>query len=291
MTQDKDAELVRQIEADGDYRVLRKIKPPRALQDRNLKEGTRRIAILDVETTGLDPRTDSIIEIAVMTLDVDWPHDSAVLSNTVPMTWLQDPGRAISSKITAPLTGLTNEMLVGQQIDREAVVKLLTGADLIVAHNARFDRAFVEAFYPEVRGGKWACSCVEIDWLAHGYDGKSLGHLLLQAGYFANTHRADDDVWSLFHLLRTVAPGTDGRSFLDLLIERSEAETVLLKARGAPFSLKDQLKSRGYRWNAEEKVWWTEGDYAHYLTEKDWLVQNDVFNYTSEMIDASRRHL
>lgn len=290
MTQDKNAELVRQIEADGNYRVLRKIEPPHALEDRNLPDGTRRIAVLDVETTGLDPKTDSIIEFAIMTLDIDWPNDSKVLSNTLPFAWLQDPGKPIPARVTA-LTGLTAEMVVGQQIDRHAAVKLLNSADLIVAHNARFDRAFVEAQFPEVQGLKWACSCTEIDWLAHGFDGRSLGHLLLQAGYFANTHRADDDVWSLFHLLRLEAPGSNGRSLLDLLIERSAMETVLLKARGARFSLKDQLKARGYRWNPDEKVWWTECDYAEYLSEKSWLIQNDVLEYTSEMIDASRRHL
>lgn len=118
----------------------------------------------------------------------------------------------------------------------------------------------------------------------------ALNHLLLQSGYFNNAHRADDDVWSLFHMLKGEARG-EGRSFLDLLIEKSERETYRLTAHGAPFRMKDALKARGYRWNPDRKAWWIECDYAAYLAEKSWLASNDVFNASAEAIDATRRHI
>jgi len=48
-----------------------------------------------------------------------------------------------------------------------------------------------------------------------------------------------------------------------------------LQATNAPFEAKDKLKSRGYRWNAEQRVWHTKlKDDASLNAECEWLKEN-----------------
>ena len=42
------------------------------------------------------------------------------------------------------------------------------------------------------------------------------------------------------------------------LIKRSQQSIIRLEARNAAFEKKDVLKSRGYRWDPAERVWYTE---------------------------------
>ena len=52
-------DLARRLEASPDYRVLRRLAPPHAYAELDLVPHRTAVA-LDVETTGLDPRTDAI---------------------------------------------------------------------------------------------------------------------------------------------------------------------------------------------------------------------------------------
>ena len=41
------------------------------------------------------------------------------------------------------------------------------------------------------------------------------------------------------------------------MLENARKEKSIIKAVKAPFAAKDALKEKGYKWNADEKVWWT----------------------------------
>ena len=169
------------------------------------------------------------------------------------------------------LTGLSDADLVGQVLDEERVVRLLRSAHVIVAHNASFDRRFVERRLPAASGLAWACSCREVDWAAHGFDGRSLGHLLLQAGWYHDGHRAAADVDALIQLLQ-VPLGGDVPALREL-VDTASCPTVLVEAVGAAFEVKDALKARGYRWRQEGRVWWREVDADALMAEEFWLAR------------------
>lgn len=252
-----DETLAGYLESTGNYRVLRRLQP-RTIVDRPRPEFPRQGVILDTETTGLDHRTDEIIEIGVITFTFD--DNGAIGDVTGIYGGLRQPAIAIPEEITR-LTGITDEMVAGQSIDMARLTSLIADADLIVAHNAGFDRPFCEAFSPIFRDKAWACSVSEIDWRVRGFEGNKLGYLIGQSGYFHDGHRAVDDCFALLEVLEQTRPGQSNTPFAELH-EASQRSRVRLYAENSPFDMKDHLKKRGYRWSdgsdGRPKSWWVE---------------------------------
>ncbi len=90
----------------------------------------------DLETTGLSPRQDRIIEIGAVRMKRGEELER--------FQTFVDPGQQLD-KETTDLTGITDEMLSGAPKIGEALPKLLAfiGDGILVAHNAQFDTTFV----------------------------------------------------------------------------------------------------------------------------------------------------
>lgn len=251
MLSDAEADrMARQVHQHPDYRVLRRVPDQHAAGVFEVPPGGMRIAIVDCETTGLSPAADSIIELAVMIVIVD--ASGHVVGHEEPVSWLEQPMFDLAPEITR-ITGITDEMLEGQRIDRDAALTMLSSAELLVAHHVVFDLAFAEKLLPEIKGSAWACSCHEVDWAERGYEGRALGWLLNQSGLFTDTHRAAADVWALFTLL--TLPDMDGGTALQELIAVSKRSTVRIEATGSRIEDKEWLKRWGYAWDAGNRVW------------------------------------
>jgi DNA polymerase III subunit epsilon len=158
------------------------------------------------------------------------------------------------------LTGITDTMVAGQMIDTGALRDLVGPADLVIAHNAGFDRPFCEAFSPLFSGKAWACSASEIDWPARGMEGTKLAYLVGQSGYFHQAHRALDDCFALLAILACPAEAASETTPFAELLAASQRTIARIFAEHSPFDGKDQLKARGYRWadgsNGQPKSWW-----------------------------------
>ena len=121
--------------------TLRKIDPP-APEVLFSEKPCINIAFLDVETTGLDRSKDTIIELAVKVVKLERETGLIVtIGNTYES--FNDPGEEIDELITQ-ITGITDTMVSGHIIDWDIVEQTLQMADLIVAHNAAFDRSFID---------------------------------------------------------------------------------------------------------------------------------------------------
>lgn len=98
----------------------------------------RRLAFVDVETTGLDPTTDRIAEIGVVTVDEDcaaeWGTFVAQRRGAQPRAPRAGAGPIASVPGTAPTVK-----------DIAAGLEQRLAGRLLVAHNARFDYAFLKA--------------------------------------------------------------------------------------------------------------------------------------------------
>ncbi|SFB60316.1 DNA polymerase-3 subunit epsilon [Rhizobium sp. NFR07] len=250
-------DMVRHLSQTGRYRVLTKLVP-RAVAPFPRPEFPLKGIILDTETTGLNARKDEIIEIGVIAFTFDATGNIGDVTGVY--GGLQQPSISIPSDIIS-LTGITDEMVAGQSIDIAALKALIEPADLLIAHNAGFDRPFCEAFSHLFSGKAWACSNSEIDWSSRGYEGTKLGYLIGQAGYFHEGHRAVDDCFALLEVLAGQVDGSASTAFAELY-EASQRSRVRIFAENSPFDMKDHLKARGYRWSdgsdGRPKSWWIE---------------------------------
>ncbi|MGB4061172.1 MAG: 3'-5' exonuclease [Burkholderiaceae bacterium] len=258
------AAMAEALERHPDYRVLRRLVP--ALHFERAPQGpVRTLLVLDTETTGLEAAKEKVIELALLRVAVDTATGLPVGAVQV-YDGLEDPGRAIPPAIT-DITGITDAMVHGQRLDEALIAQMMVGVDLVVAHNAGFDRPFVEARLPEFARLPWACSFADLDWKALGQSSAKLENLALACGWFYDAHRAETDCHALLAVLAQPqarfghakpAEGAEpGATGLSVLLAAADQTHHRLQATGAPFEAKDALKARGYRWDGQQRVWGT----------------------------------
>jgi DNA polymerase III epsilon subunit-like protein len=66
---------------------------------------------LDLETTGLNPIDDTIIEIAAIRFNIELEGGDFVMKNLEERSMLINPGRQLEQEVTM-ITGISNEMLI-----------------------------------------------------------------------------------------------------------------------------------------------------------------------------------
>lgn len=269
--------MARTLEAHPDYKLLRRLKP--CLNWPGAAPGeVKTILVLDTETTGLDQAREKIIELALLRVDIDTATGLPVGPVQV-YDGLEDPGKAIPPEVVA-ITGIQDADVQGQALDEARVAELMQGVDVVIAHNAGFDRPFVESRLPAFAALPWACSFADLDWKSLGRSSAKLESLAQELGLFYDAHRAEMDCHALLAVLAAPLPQTQPalsgatRTGLAHLLQSAHNPSYRLSATNAPFEAKDLLKARGYRWNADQRVWATRlSDDAALHAEFDWLRQ------------------
>lgn len=245
-------EMAQRLDQDPDFRVLRRLVPVHDFGPAPAAPDARHMLVLDTETTGLSHQTDKIIELAMLLVKVD--VSTGLPFGTVDvLEGFEDPGMPIPA-VAKEVTGISDDMVRGHRLDDAVVEAFVSRADLIVAHNAGFDRPFVEARFPVFAAKAWACSFADIDWKVAGAASSKLSALAQDQGWFYDAHRAQVDCHALLQVLARPVPKslTTG---LAHLIAAAAQPGFKLRATGSLFETKDLLKARGYRWDAEAKVW------------------------------------
>lgn len=247
------------LHSSGEYLVLRKINLDRDNRITHVTQpGTCIGLCLDTETTGLSQQEDVVIELGMVAFEYA-PRSGEIIRIIGRYNGFEDPGRPLLKEIT-DITGITNAMLKDQHFDDATVQQLAEQASLVIAHNAGFDRPFVEARYPVFKQLPWACTVSQIDWQAERMPARSLEYLLFKFGWCINAHRALDDAEGVLGLLLEKLPVT-GQPVFKALLGKAGESIAKLSAVNAPFDKKDLLKQRGYRWNdgtnGAPKSWWT----------------------------------
>jgi len=289
MTEDILKTVIDTLKFSKEYRLIKRYEKPAFYHP---DDGTlKRIGIfLDVETTGLFVPQDKIIELGLVVFEYD--DDGRLFRILEEFNQYQDPGRAIPPEITE-LTGITDAMVSGKQLDEQKVFSYLNQADLIIAHQAAFDRAHLEALWDDLPVKPWACSLQEVPWRQEGLESPKLEYLAYRYGFFYEGHRASLDCLAGIHLLSQTLPRSQER-VLKALLDKSQALSFRLWALGAPIAQKDILRGRQYRWGSDGKyrAWFIELPAKKLLSECQTLWQ-DIYGYDAslpiEIIEAKNR--
>lgn len=279
-----DEEMAERLAATGRYRVLRQLMPrPVSPMPSPWPNGLKLGVVLDTETTGLEHATHEVIELGMVAFTFD---DGGIRDVVDVFSALREPSQPITAEVTR-ITGIDADMVRGQSIDLDAVERFIEPADLLIAHNARFDRPFCDKLARGFDVKPWACSVSEVDWMSLGFEGTKLGYLVGQSGYFHQGHRAVDDCHALLEVLAATSR-VDGvpAPFLQLLASAGR-DRLRVHAIGSPFHTKDVLKARGYRWSdgsdGRPKCWWREVDEGLF-DEEDAFLTDEVYGGHSEAI-------
>jgi len=205
--------------------------------------------VIDTETTGLDPIKDEVIELGMVKFYY------CTVTNKVTnvcgvFNQLKEPHKPLSEEVIR-ITGLNNEDLNGKLISYDDVDDFIPYDCILVAHNASFDRSMVENhrfWNTDHYNYRWVCTKEDIDWSE--YSSTKLEWLMFKHGYFYDAHRASTDCLATLQLIM------EKPEYLKQLYEAANNEIARLYAKGLPFDKKDEAKAHGFKWDANQKVWY-----------------------------------
>ncbi len=160
--------------------------------------------IFDLETTGLSPSRDRIVEIAAIRIELD--------GATTRFQSLVNPGCPIPAAATR-VHNISNEMVSAAPTFRNVAPEFMTLArgSTLVAHNARFDLGFLQESLFRAGHELWKGQTMDTLKLTRqvfaglpSYSLQNLRFSLDLPQVAGQAHRAGDDVEWTLHLLRKI---------------------------------------------------------------------------------------
>ena len=151
-------------------------------------ETTIKVCFLDLETTGTNKESSKIIEFAGKLAAIN-KENGELIGIIDSYQSFNDPEELISPVITR-ITGITNKDVEGHSLDWEIISSMLNKADIVVAHNATFDRGFMDKYLPLSKEKVWACSVNDINWTQRGFNARGQEILCIWHGFYYESHRA-----------------------------------------------------------------------------------------------------
>ena len=255
----------------SDWKLIRKLHLPKKYNEASSEE-TKKGIVIDVEATGLSIGHDDVIQLALLPFDYEVTSGRIInINKDQAFNGMREPRVPISEEASL-ITGITNEMVLNKKIDSKSVEAIIENTDLVIAHNAAYDRPMVEQHWDCFKTVSWACTFRSINWLKEGFSSAKLELLGLNYGWFYEGHDAFNDCEACLALLSETLPKRNETVF-SVLREYAIKPTYLIKAIDAPYDQRTLLRRKGYRWRPADqlngKVWWTETD--DYIEEINWL--------------------
>ena len=277
----------------SEWKLIRKLHLPEKYNDPSGGEIKKGI-VLDVEATGLSIGHDDVIQLALLPFEYEVSSGKILnIQKEDAFDGLREPKIPISKEASL-VTGITNEMVINKKIDSKEVEKIINSSDLIVAHNASYDRPMVEQHWDCFKNISWACTFKSIDWLEEGFSSAKLELLGMNYGWFYDGHDAFNDCEACLALLSETLPKKN-KTVFSVLREYAATPSFLIKAIDAPYSKRNILRRRGYKWRPADllngKVWWIETN--DYEEEVKWLseeIYNKEINIPIKRITALNRY-
>ncbi|PLR96866.1 exonuclease domain-containing protein [Bacillus sp. T33-2] len=176
--------------------------------------------LVDVETTGLGPDRDEIIELALK-LFAFRRETGEILDIIDEDSFLREPlSKSAQNNYDSAfrIHGIPYNLVRGKSFYDVKIKTYFSRAEAVFAHNASFDRSFLYRMYPEVNDLKWYCTMRNVQWKNYGFPNSKLLTLLKSHDITDyQSHRALDDITYLMELLKKPSP--NGNLYLREVLE------------------------------------------------------------------------
>lgn len=199
-----------------------------------------KLLITDTETTGLKAEDCQVIELAWILYHVESATELASASALI-----HAPNNPVFH-----VNGISQESLDAvPRIMSDFIINAFSlaegEADFIMAHNAPFDKGFIERHIAKTKK-PWVDSKVDVKWPKQG-TGQRLGYLAADHGIpVIDAHRALNDCRILVKLCQ-VCP--DLKQQIEATIGAKTYKAVV------SFDQKDLARNAGFSWDAYGKLW------------------------------------
>lgn len=210
------------------------------------------VLLFDIESDGLDPATNRVIEIGYVLWSVKHRTIVECFSSLV----YADSNAAEPFNAISPAVLRTLDKKVDAEMAWDLVGLAAEQADAVLAHQADFDRAFAENSRetPSVHAlieKPWICTIEDFVWPRDDLAARSLVAIALAHGVaVTSAHRAINDCLLLARLLERMGDEVEDR--LHLALQRAMRPKNEFIARTA-YKDKDLVKMHGFHWNGT--VW------------------------------------
>jgi len=226
-----------------------------------------KILIVDLETTGLDPGLDDVIEIGAILYSLKYGSIITQFSTLFPTR--KDINNAYQTNfIPIELANSNNVQLVQCSIDYFSI--LVNQAEFIVAHNAEFDKKWFElnnTFLPKIEK-HWVCTFADLIWDKNSKPTSLINTALNYDVAITNAHRALSDcslIASLFNRLfeRNILLSTFTKA-----LARSYESSLTIYAN-VDYNNRNLAKEFGFFWDNPSRKWLKSLKLSDFDTEKD----------------------
>ena len=234
-----------QLNLLGEFQVEEPVPLPMQQEQESDEAAVQTLLIIDTETSGLAPEAHHCLEIGAILFDVPSRQILAQMSCLLPVE--SNAAEAIN-RIPAAVTRLPQPWKPGLDYFQE----LLNAADLLVAHNAAFDRQWFGRGHLPATNLPWLCSMEDMRWpedkqLRSRPSVRDLA-LSYEIPVWA-AHRALTDCIYLAEVFRRCDQ-------LEQLIERGLEPRSLMRAQ-ISYDDRQLARDAGFRWNDPVKGAWT----------------------------------
>lgn len=120
-----------------------------------------KVLIVDTESTGLEKK-DQPISIGLILFEVSTPIGKKIREISS-YYGLREPTVPINRQ-AYNVHGISKKDLKDKDFDYELIDKLIDEADILVAHNSKFDVRMLEPLFPQIVNCAWRCSVEQVDW-------------------------------------------------------------------------------------------------------------------------------
>jgi len=132
------------ISPDGTVSFDVNLLPPKTVREQkgaSLIEFPDSYCLIDIETTGLSPAYDSIIEVAALKIE----NDTIISSFSSLVKPFESSSNNYVDEYITELTGITNEMLATAPDTKTVLSDFIkfVGSDILIGHNVHFDINFL----------------------------------------------------------------------------------------------------------------------------------------------------